>query len=382
LTRDADLARLAALQGRLRAHVAGAVEALFHLQVHPELSPLGWHLEHCLYVECFWIREALLGDARVTRDLRDRAWPMMSRKAERGGKLPSRAALVATAEAFQTENLRLLEGLLGGGGRLLANDYLLRFLIGHHAQHDETMATARLHHRFGNGEAHRVRQPLRSLRDDVAWRSVPPGTHRIGGGDGRFAFDNELSRHDLARNGFAIAAFPVSNGAFLAFMDDDGYRRRDLWSDDGWTWRARQSVSAPAFWMRDAAGAWYAIGPEGAADLDPAAPVTGISRYEAEAFARWAGARLPHEVEWEAAARAGLVDGTGTVWEWCANAFYAYPGFTPFPYEAYSLPWFDGRHFTLKGGSRLTAPEIARPGFRNFYTAGTRHVLNGFRLAW
>ena len=108
----------------------------------------------------------------------------------------------------------------------------------------------------------------------------------------------------------------------------------------------------------------------------------GLSRFEAAAFARWAGGALPHEYQWEVARRRGVLDGVGAAWEWCANAFHPYPGFRAYPYREYSAPWYDGRHFALRGGGRYTEPEIKRASFRNYYTADCRHIFAGVRLLY
>ena len=127
---------------------------------------------------------------------------------------------------------------------------------------------------------------------------------------------------------------------------------------------------------------------EGAADIDPDVPVSGLNWYEADAYAHYAGARLPHEIEWESAMKTEggkgateLWDTTGQAWEWCANTFYPYDGFKAFPYSRYSTPWFDDQHFTLRGSSPFTGEATRRPSFRNFYQPGKRHIFAGLRLA-
>src|SRR5262249_38865856 len=194
---------------------------------------------------------------------------------------------------------------------------------------------------------------------------------------------------------FELARHPVTQAQFAAFMAAGGYRRRELWSSEGWAWREAHAVDRPFHWRRDA----------------PDHPVAGVSAHEAEAFCRRAGARLPREFEWEHAAR-GLVataesgnlggvhsgttpDGSfpagrsvdgaddlfGNVWEWTASAFEPYPGFRPWPYEGYSQAWFDGQHRVLRGGSWATRPFALRRSFRNWYVAETRQIFAGFRTA-
>jgi iron(II)-dependent oxidoreductase len=129
----------------------------------------------------------------------------------------------------------------------------------------------------------------------------------------------------------------------------------------------------------------------GAYDLPGDAAVSGISYYEAQAYVQWlkqtrpdsfADVRLPHEYEWEIARRLQLLEDCGQAWEWCSNTFHPYPGFQAFPYDRYSKAWFDGNHFTLRGGSLQTRPAIKRPAFRNFYNADKRHIFAGLRLAY
>jgi len=161
-----------------------------------------------------------------------------------------------------------------------------------------------------------------------------------------------------------------------------GYRNEALWSIDGRAWRSENSVAHPDHWRRDVAGNWYGHDAAGPLELSAQDPVYGVSYYEAEAYARWAGGRLAHEQEWEIAGRRTQLSATGKVWEWSSNAFYPYAGFTAFPYQGYSVPYFDNRHFTLKGGSRCSRGIIRRPTFRNYFEAGKRHHYAGIRVAY
>lgn len=190
--------------------------------------------------------------------------------------------------------------------------------------------------------------------------------------------------------GFRIAKRPVSNAEFLAFIAAGGYRENRLWSKEGQRWRDGSSVAAPLHWRRDRAQCWYGIGLRGPADLQPDAPVVGVSRHEAQAFAAWvaelagdlSGAVPQHEYQWEVAARAGRIEGTGQVWEWCANPFHPYPEFQPFPDRSISQADFDGDRFSLRGAGLHAQGCLRRASFRNRAASGDRHGFAGIRLVF
>jgi iron(II)-dependent oxidoreductase len=175
----------------------------------------------------------------------------------------------------------------------------------------------------------------------------------------------------------------VTNAEYLGFMQKQGYRTRRYWGDAGWNWLMQVAPQAPHHWRQDATGSWYALTPGGAEAIIGSATVYGVSYYEAQAYAAYAGCRLQTEIEWEHAVTSdqAMDDSRGQAWEWCSNTFYAYPGFKPFPYDRYSCPWFDGNHYTMRGGSLYTSEFLKRPTFRNFYTPEKRHIFAGIRLA-
>jgi iron(II)-dependent oxidoreductase len=190
----------------------------------------------------------------------------------------------------------------------------------------------------------------------------------------RFVFDNEKWGHEVEVAPFAIARACVTNEEFAAFVAAGGYLRRELWSEEGWRWRAARDARHPAYWRQDGCG-WQERRFDAFVPLDADAPVRHVSAHEAEAYCAWAGRRLPTEAEWECAA--GML-ASGDVWEWTASPFRPYPGFAADPYAEYSEPWF-GDHRVLRGSSFATAPRLVHAKFRNFYKPQRVDMFVGFR---
>jgi len=249
---------------------------------------------------------------------------------------------------------------------------------------------------------------------------IPGGAFVLGAAeDGSFVFDNEKWQHEVALGTFRIARLAVTNAQYLPFVQAEGYRRRECWSEEGWRWLTECGLAAPRYWqLRD--GEWVQRKFDRLEPLRPHDPVVHVSWHEAQAFCAHANRRLPTEAEWECAATwnrdnaqkrrypwgddfpspdfANLESGgvcrvsacasgdsalgvrqlTGNTWEWTASTFGPYPGFTVDPYREYSEPWF-GTHKVLRGGSFATTRRLVRNTFRNFYTPDRNDVFAGFR---
>jgi len=357
-------------------------DSLLRKQFHADLSPLGWHLGHTAFIERYWIDEVLLGNFQQTKPLHDLYFPERNHKAMRSEVLPEKEQLLEFVLSSYADSLRQLPVLMKEepDDPLLKNGYLALFLIQHNYQHRETMM------QILQQMALMDRPRMDQVEGLVARPPIMPsirikgGEYPVGANDTVLAYDNEVPAHQVKLPGFRICATAVSNAEFLYFINSGGYHDASLWSQDGWTWQQVARASAPYHWRENDHGQWFAVTPLGTARLLADDAVTGINYYEAEAFARFAGCRLPHETEWEtAAANSGFR--SGKAWEWCRNSFYPYAGYKPYPYDNYSQPWFDGNHISLRGGSAYTHTLLKRPSFRNFYTPEKRHIFAGLRLA-
>ena len=238
----------------------------------------------------------------------------------------------------------------------------------------------------------------------VSWIEHPGGLVEIGAtDDGTFSYDNERPRHAVHLQPFEMADRTVTCGDWLAFLADGGYERPELWLSDGWAQVCDGTLAAPLYWCRDDDGSWTEFTLTGRHPVDPAAPVCHVSYYEADAYARWAGARLPTEAEWEAVAvdhvepdppvldldvlhprsvPEGRTDFFGGVWEWTSSPYTPYPGFAPGPG---AIGEYNGKFMVsqqvLRGGCCATPPAHVRPTYRNFFPPPARWAFTGLRLA-
>ncbi|HWA68291.1 MAG TPA: ergothioneine biosynthesis protein EgtB [Rhizomicrobium sp.] len=257
----------------------------------------------------------------------------------------------------------------------------------HEQQHQELILTDIKHAFFSNPllPAYRNHAPAAHAAMPQDYIGAPGGVTLIGHDGAGFAFDNESPRHPVLLRPFRIAARPVSNGEYKAFIADGGYRRAEFWLSDGWARVQDEQWEAPLYWLKDDDGSESVFTLSGVQPLDPHAPVEHVSFFEAAAYAAWAGARLPTEFEWEAAATADACRDRfryGEVWEWTRSSYDPYPGFKAFEGVAseYNGKFMVGQ-MVLRGGSHATPSGHVRPTYRNFFPPAARWQFSGIRLA-
>jgi ergothioneine biosynthesis protein EgtB len=385
------------------------------VQSMPDASPTKWHLAHTTWFFETFLLVPYLAGYRVF----DERWNYLFNsyydavgarhpRPERG--LLSRPGLAEVLRYRSHVDAGMVDLLAGGGADDSQVAALTHLGIHHEQQHQELILTDILHLFAGNPLAPAYRPPQPHLIPEkpqaLAWIDYGEGLHEIGcGGDG-FAFDNERPRHRLYLNPFRLASRLVTNGEWRDFIDDGGYRRAGLWLSDGWAMVAEKNVQTPLYWQQED-GRSQSMTLRGMRPIEDAAPVCHVSFYEADAYARWAGCRLPTEAEWEVAASSlGLAGNTlgsgallplpaandghgaspaqmyGDVWEWTASAYTPYPGYRP---PAGAVGEYNGKfmcnQMVLRGGSCVTPDGHIRASYRNFFYPHQRWQFTGVRLA-
>ncbi len=424
--------RIAAVLDEARARTLSLVEPLseqdLHVQHDPLMSPVIWDLGHIAHFEELWLTRNLDGPVEFV-EMPGMYNPFEFPRRVRGTlalpTLDECRSLMAEIRERVLERLRTAD--FQDGNTLLRDGYVYEMVAQHEYQHDETiLQTLQLKRGAPYPAPRAIRVPASAagVPNDGRMVRFPGGHVAIGTADRTRAYDNERPPHTVDLAPFWIDVHPVTNGAYLAFMDDGGYETRSLWSDAGWQWLREAQVRAPKYWQRDADG-WSTRSMDLVERVDPAKPVCHVCFHEAAAFASWAGRRLPTEFEWEAAASwdpsagralrfpwgdapatAALANvdqlsfGTarigayprnvspigchgmiGDVWEWTASDFLGYPGFESYPYREYSEVFFGDEYKVLRGGSWATRPGAIRSSFRNWDYPIRRQIFSGFRCA-
>jgi ergothioneine biosynthesis protein EgtB len=389
------------------------------LQSMPDASPVKWHLAHTTWFFETFILARESGYRPVDQQF---SFLFNSYYEAVGARYPRpQRGIISRPNLDEVRRYRRgvdesIDRLLRSSGRLAEIEPLLTLGLHHEQQHQELILTdiqhalslnplrPEYHDHQGRPAAVCASSNTHPVsRAGHEWLDFPAGLRWIGhDGDG-FAFDNEGPRHRVWLEGYSLAARLVTCGEFLDFMADGGYSRPEFWLSDGWATCQARGWAAPLYWEQDDTGGWRRFSLFGMKSVDPAEPICHLSYYEADAFARWASARLPTEAEWEAAAievpiaggpeepplcpqpvtstSPGLRQLDRDVWQWTASPYTAYPGFTP---SAGALGEYNGKfmcnQMVLRGGSCATPRSHVRRTYRNFFPPEARWQFSGLRL--
>jgi len=384
------------------------------IQTAPFASPTKWHRAHTTwFFETFVLKAhdpdyVPLSDdyAFLFNSYYNTVGPQFTR-AQRG--LLSRPT-VAEVGAFRRHVDDHVVALLSRADDALLDELADLIVMGcHHEQQHQELLLTDIKHVLAFNPLHPVYVPREDALvsadpGEVRWHVLEPGMVRVGFEGEGFCFDNETPRHGTYLNGAKIADRLVTNAEYQEFIADGGYERPEFWLDDGWHTVKREGWGAPLYWEQ-VDGAWWNMTLSGFREVDPHEPVCHVSFYEADALARWSGARLPTEVEWEVASESVGMDGNfvedaafhpvagaassqalrqmfGDVWEWTGSAYLGYPGYKPLPG---ALGEYNGKFmcntFVLRGGSCATSRTHIRATYRNFFAPDARWQFTGIRLA-
>jgi gamma-glutamyl hercynylcysteine S-oxide synthase len=379
-----------------RRHTLTLVEPLTEEQLNrvydPILSPLIWDLGHIANFEELWLVQRIGGRQPLRGDLGE-LYDAIEQPRKIRGELPILRAdeVRPYMEQVRERTLEVLDEIvLDPENPVLADGFVYEMLLAHEHQHNETML--QLLQMVESYEPVEVdKGPAgEAVSEGPEMVLVEGGPHEIGAPDVGFAYDNERPRHRVELGPFWIDRTPVNNAAYIAYLEETG-------------------AEPPMYWERDGEGGWIRTAMGRSEEVDPRLPVIHVSWPEADAFARWAGKRLPTEMEWEAAARGadreranldqlsfgpapagayadaaagcGAVQMLGDVWEWTSSDFTAYPGFRAFPYPEYSEVFFGDQHKVLRGGAWATRRDVIRTSFRNWDLPARRQIFSGIRCA-
>jgi iron(II)-dependent oxidoreductase len=426
---DSDKGRIHELLERVRRRTLELVAPLSERalnEVHdPIMSPIAWDLGHIAKFEEHWILERASGRSPLRGDLGSVYDPFTAPRPSRGTLpyLRSGDCLLYMQDVRDRVLDCLEQADLADEAGLNAGGFIYDLVARHEQQHSETILQT-LQIMTSEPYEPQARRSSPEGAPSNLMVKVESGAFEAGASDDGFAFDNERPAHVVEIGEFLIDVLPVTNGALVEFVLDGGYDARSCWSDEGWWWKQREGVSLPRYWTQSGSD-FLTRSFADTLEVDPLVPVSHVSWYEADAYARWAGKRLPTEAEWEKAASwdslsrgkwphpwgqaawepalanldqlafgpaatgaypagaspCGAQQMLGDVWEWTASGFERYEGFEPFAYREYSEPFFGKQFKVLRGGAWATQPEAVATTFRNWDFPERRQLFAGFRCA-
>lgn len=404
-----EIAQLKKAMGQCRAETLRVMALIppdfFCQQIHPEFSPIGWHFGHIGFTEALWLLPPSQQSALNHPD-----YPILFRadglpKNQRC-HLPDQSVIQTYLDQIRAAVWESLEN-----HQTPMQSRLWWWLLQHESQHGETIAF--LCHLAGipMGRTQLTISP-NPRPFDADMIEIPAGGFWQGSDD-ILAQDNERPAHWVELDTYWLDRYPITQGQYQDFITQGGYEKSQYWTAAGWEWKQKNQIAQPLYWTTSSPNANHNNN-----------PVYGVSAYEAEAYAKFVGKRLPTEAEWEKAAHLSLLnkefgktqslntldathynynaefgqttpvnfytstrdcqtceDLLGNIWEWTASTFAPYEYFQPYPYRGYSQDYFDGNHRVLRGGSWATRSWGLRPSFRNWYHPWTRQILAGFRCA-
>ncbi len=388
------------------------------------VNPLRWEIGHVAWFQEYWLLRHLCGRSPILPDgdalydsakvAHDTRWDL---------RLPQKSDTIA----YMSRTLDDVKQYIGKrvSSASSETEYFLSLALFHEDMHGEAITYTRQTLGYPPPQLNQSKHRSQTEAvDPIASQDafIPGGSFLMGNtAEEGFVFDNEKQPFQVSLQPFAISRTATTNAEYRAFVDDAGYKRRELWSTDGWQWRERVGASHPVYW-RFEGGEWWRRNFDERVRLEANLPVLHVNWYEADAYCRWAGRRLPTEAEWEMTASTepgsnrklkfpwgddtpatsqanldshaigcvavgALAEGDsahgcrqmiGNTWEWTSTDFLPYPGFVAGPYKEYSAPWF-GNHKVLRGGCWATRSRLIHNTYRNFYTPDRRDVWAGFR---
>jgi len=330
----------------------------------PILSPLAWDLGHIANFEELWLVQTIGGHEPLHGEL-GRLYDAIENPRRTRGELPilRDAELRAYLADVRERTLEVLDSVdlsPDAGDPLLREGFVYEMLLAHELQHNETMLQLLQLVDGYESEAVDAALAVETAGEGPETIAIAAGEYEVGAPERGFAYDNERGRHGFELAAFEIDRAPVANAAYAEFV-------------------AATGAEPPLYWERGGGEGWVSTAMGRRAPVDPSDPVVHVSWEQADAFARWAGKRLPSEQEWEAARP--QLQLTGHAWEWTSSDFLPYPGFRAFPYPEYSEAFFGPEHKVLRGSSWATHPHVVRASFRNWDLPQRRQIFSGLRCA-